>query len=276
MSPVVFTIFPSRFRLVLYVAIIIFIAVGSLFFDAYQYLYPGAFRNFFLVDTTPAPIGTEQSFIETEDHVRLRVWRDFCPSLDRSGPTVVIFGGDDGDIRNQSGLATYFIQQKFNVIRFDYRGYGGSHGFPTQSGIEQDVSAVAKLARSIPSENVNVWGASFGTYPALLLATQVTVNSVTLIAPYVDFKSVDLYEYRFPWLVKLWWPEYSTIKIAKDLKGNPSVRIYYGENDTLIPGWQAIALANAIPNTPSIEKQVIEVKGATHRSIISQVMKNYY
>jgi hypothetical protein len=246
------------------------VLVLLLFIDVHRYLYPGAWRTLIAKERSSPPPGTQELRVITDDGVNLRVWQRQQAHPD--APLVVLCGGDDGDVRYQVGLSDYFFQHGFSVLSFDYRGFGGSSGFPTQAGIEKDITAVMKLAAHVPESKRFVFGISFGTYPALYAATQLPIAKLILVAPFVDFPSVDRNFYQYPWLVDMVWPHYSNEALLHKLMGTPDIKIFYGLDDVLIPPWHALQLEQ---NIRSLGQNVSAqgIPQATHRTLFSQMVQ---
>lgn len=250
--------------------VLIIVLALLLMIDAHRYLYPGAWRTMFAKERSSPPPDTQELRVITDDGVNLRVWQRQYSNPD--APLVVLCGGDDGDVRYQVGLSDYFFQHGFSVLSFDYRGFGGSSGFPTQAGIEKDITAVMKLAAQVPESKRVLFGISFGTYPALYAATQLPIAKLILVAPFVDFPSVDRNFYQYPWLVDMVWPQYSNQALLHKLMGKPDIRIFYGLDDVLIPPWHAKQLEQ---NIHSLGQTVLAqgMPQATHKTLLSHMMQ---
>ncbi len=78
---------------------------------------------------TPAAFGVnykEASFV-TKDGLQLKAWI-FKPAK-KSGTMIVLSHDGEGNMSSMIGLASYFTSLGFNVMTYDYRGYGGSAAF---------------------------------------------------------------------------------------------------------------------------------------------------
>ena len=89
---------------------------------------------------TPAEIGltpVEPVTFETADGLKLSGW-----FLAASGPlprlTVLVFNGNAGNQGYRGPLAAALHRHGLQVLLFDYRGYGGSPGSPTENGLAAD------------------------------------------------------------------------------------------------------------------------------------------
>jgi pimeloyl-ACP methyl ester carboxylesterase len=88
----------------------------------------------------------------------------------------------------------------YGVLSFDYRGFGGNAGEPTEEGVYTDAeSAYAYLTQNlrVPPTRVILAGRSLGSAVAVELATRVNVAGLVLFSP-ID--SVPLVGARlYPW-----------------------------------------------------------------------------
>lgn len=85
---------------------------------------------------------------------------------------------------------------KIHVLTFDYRGFGRSTGFPTESGLILDALAVVDWAinvAGVPPSRILVFAQSMGTAVCLAASRHLAVQSppvvfagTVLVAPFVD------------------------------------------------------------------------------------------
>ena len=86
--------------------------------------------------TTILPAGKDV-VLDTEDGLRLAAWYFPAPSHDRA-PAVVIFNGNAGYRWLRADLAVALNRHGLSVLLFDYRGYRGNPGRPTEEGLAAD------------------------------------------------------------------------------------------------------------------------------------------
>jgi pimeloyl-ACP methyl ester carboxylesterase len=82
-----------------------------------------------------------------------------------------------------------FKVTKCNLVAYDYSGYGGSSGRPSEEAMYQDHMAVFTLVLSrykLTPKQVVLVGHSIGTVPAVELASKVEVAGVILEAPIIS------------------------------------------------------------------------------------------
>jgi len=78
---------------------------------------------------TPAEFGVKYRDVtfETKDGLTLKAW--FFSPKKKSGTVIVISHDGDGNMSSMIEMASYFTSAGFNVLTYDYRGYGGSAAF---------------------------------------------------------------------------------------------------------------------------------------------------
>src|SRR5215207_5528682 len=73
------------------------------------------------------PEGAESVWFSSADGTRLNGWFFESQSKPATG-TIVFFHGNGGNISNVGWMGQRFAKHGFNVLLFDYRGYGASDG----------------------------------------------------------------------------------------------------------------------------------------------------
>jgi uncharacterized protein len=139
--------------------------------------------------------------LTTADGVRLD-----AVSLSAPGSTprewVIYFQGNAGSLRRprvQEQLRTLHTLG-YDVLSFDYRGYGRSEGVSSEAGLYEDaLAAYTHLTRAgVSPRQIILAGQSLGSAVAVELATRVTSAGVALFSP-ID--SVPLTAGRiYPWV----------------------------------------------------------------------------
>ncbi len=133
----------------------------------------------------------------TEDKIKLHGWYAPC---DSASATLVIAHGNAGNISHRFEIIQALQQTGFNVLMFDYRGYGRSEGSPDEEGIYKDGRAVFDYARSLPhvdSQRIVLWGTSLGGAVAVDVATQRPAAGLILESTFTSAKDMAAIHYPF-------------------------------------------------------------------------------
>ena len=97
--------------------------------------------------TNPAKVGLvyEDAEFFTDDGVRLHGW--FLPHTEAVA-TLLFCHGNAGNISHRVEMLRLLHDAQFQVLIFDYRGYGKSEGAPDETGTYQDGLAAWRWLRS--------------------------------------------------------------------------------------------------------------------------------
>ena len=76
--------------------------------------------------------------IDTDDGIRLAAW--YFP-VAGAHTAVLVCGGNGGDRSGRAPLALALNRLGYSAMLFDYRGYGGNPGSPSEDGLAADARA---------------------------------------------------------------------------------------------------------------------------------------
>lgn len=219
------------------------------------------------------PAGAEDVWFVTTDGQRLHGWF-FQPAAKLSNTTVIYFHGNGGNISNIGWVGERLAKRGFNVLVFDYRGYGRSEGeLEDERGLYADADAayeyVARL-RGVPSHAIVLYGQSLGTAAVADLAARRECGAAILesgLSSGSDMASASL-----PWLPrKLHFLAKNRFESARKLSQvHCAVLITHGEPDHTIPTAQGRALF-AAANEP---RRLLIFPGADH-NVFGSVGEKY-
>ncbi len=158
--------------------------------------------QYFPSRSNPAPqtlglMGVERQLLTTPDGETLILWYA-APKGDR--PVILFFHGNAGSIADRADRMSFYMAKGYGAAFLSYRGYGGSSGTPTETGLITDAQAAYDHLRGLglPASRVAVVGESLGTGVAVQLAARNPVGAVVLEAPYSA--AVDVAAIAYPWL----------------------------------------------------------------------------
>lgn len=249
-------------RLSVFAAALIILAVGIpvlLFFFQRRMM-------FFPESRVPSPreVGiahAEEVTFSTEDGLNLAGWFVRSDKVGAPVATVLVFNGNAGNRASRAPLAQALAQQGINVLLFDYRGYGGNPGSPTETGLTADARAArAYLANrsDIDSSRIVYFGESLGTAVALALAVEQPPAALVLRSPFTSMVDVGRYHYpRLP--VRLLLRDRFASNEIIGLLRSP-LMIIAGDRDEIVPFEQSRLLYEAAP----MPKEMVVIAGASH------------
>jgi uncharacterized protein len=125
----------------------------------------------------------EDVWLTAEDGVRLHAWHA-APVTGRGGAleavatdrAVLFLHGNAGNVSHRYEIIESFATLPANVLALDYRGYGRSHGTPSEDGLYADAQAAwdyLTQTRGVPADRVVIYGESLGGAVAVDLASRV-------------------------------------------------------------------------------------------------------
>jgi uncharacterized protein len=223
-------------------ALIYFGSLAVLYFKQREMLFPSPPVG----RTAPAAAGlpeAEEHVLTTADGERIIVWHLAA----KPGHRVVLYFPGNGD-------ALAYLADRFRnmasdgtgVIALSYRGYAGSSGTPSETGILADAAAMYAFAKALydPGRMV-AWGHSLGTGVAVAIAADHPLGGLILEAPYTSIADVAaaVFPY-FPVRYLIKDPFRSDERLARV---KAPLLIMHGARDATIAirfGEQLFALAN--------------------------------
>jgi hypothetical protein len=183
-------------------------------------------------------------------------------------PRGVVFflHGNSGNLTDCLIDMDAFRQVNFDVVMFDYRGYGKSTGcIASEEQLRADVRAVwAEFAKQYEGKRVVISGQSLGTGLAAGLAAELcaagrTPDLTLLVSPYSSGRA--LADELYPWVPRqvLRYPLH-TVEDAMRLQG--PLMLIHGDKDELIGIHHSEALRTAVPNA-----QLLRIEGGGHNDL---------
>jgi pimeloyl-ACP methyl ester carboxylesterase len=243
-------------------------AVGAVYTAAVGYLW---FRQEHLL-FEPTRLPNDKPLVDDADvHER---WIDVpgarlsTAQLRLPNPRGVIFflHGNSGNLKDCLVDLDAFRQVNFDVVMFDYRGYGKSTGcIESENQLRADVRTVwTEFAKQYEGKRVVISGQSLGTALAAGLAAELceagrTPDLTFLVSPYSSMRA--LADELYPWVPRqvLRYPLH-TAEHAARLSG--PLMLIHGDKDQLIGIHHSHALRTAAPAA-----QFLCVEGAGHNDV---------
>lgn len=202
---------------------------------------------------------SQEVILETEDGLELAAWF-VTPEGAEASMGVLVANGNAGDRSMRAPLARALAERGFAVLLFDYRGFGGNPGRPTEQGLSLDARAAYEFMvtdAGLAPERLLYYGESLGTAVVTELATAHPPAGLVLRSPFVDLASVGRIHYPFLPVRLLLKDHYP---LARRLAGlQVPITVIYGEMDSIVPPSQSRAVAAATDNAV-----LVEIPGAGH------------
>lgn len=204
--------------------------------------------------------GASDVVLRTSDGLSLGAW--FVPAEEPGrGLAVLVANGNAGDRAGRAPLARALAERGLAVLLFDYRGYGGNPGSPSEAGLARDVRAAQRFLvgeAGMSPDRVLYYGESLGAAVVTELAAEHPPAGLVLRSPFVDLASVGQVHYPFLPVGTLLRDDYPLVEHLADVQ--VPVTVVYGGADSIVPPEQSRAVAESAPTSG----QVVEVAGAEH------------
>ncbi len=197
--------------------------------------------------------------LRTSDGLRLGAW--WVPAAEEGAPAVRVAQGNGGARDLRAPLARALADAGLSVLLFDYRGYGGNPGSPSEEGLARDVRAARQWlldeAGADPARLL-YYGESLGCAVVTELATEHPPAGLVLRSPFTDLAAVGEVHYPFLPVRALLHDRYPVTEGIARVPA-PTV-VVYGSADSIVPPSQSRAVAEAAADL----RRVVEVPGADH------------
>lgn len=161
-------------------------------------------------------------------------------------PVVVYFHGNGGALNLRAERFRWLVGEGFGLLALSYRGYGGSTGKPTETGLLLDAAAAYDFAAArYPAGQIVLWGESLGTGVAVALAAERQIGGLILDAPFTSAADIGAAAYPFApvrWFIKDAFRSDQRIGRIK-----VPLLVLHGERDPIVPivfGEKLFQLAN--------------------------------
>ena len=198
--------------------------------------------------STPGLYGIEYHPVEFKaaDGTALFAW--FMPARGEAHGTVLYLHGNAMNISAHFANVAWMPAAGFNVLTFDYRGYGGSEGRPTLAGVQLDIDAAMRVLLERPDVDpgrIIVFGQSLGGALAIYYVAHSkyrdNIRAVVADSAFADYRLVakeKMADFPITWPLQ-WLPDYT---VDNDYAPRAAVAaiapipllLIHGEDDSIV------------------------------------------
>ncbi|KAK9767893.1 hypothetical protein K7432_001917 [Basidiobolus ranarum] len=199
---------------------------------------------------------------------------------------LVYFHGNAGNVSHRFPVFNTILRAlpDTTIVSFNYRGYGGSTGSPSEQGLQQDsVCILSYVQKKFPNSRVILYGHSLGGAVAAYLTHQVEtnpteVNHVVGLILENTFTSITgmvyhlypawlPYRYLTKWFL---WNRWDTDTLMKQIHRTP-VLILTSERDAIVPTEMMNTLWESLePNESFNRSKIVKFPYGTHEDTFKQ------
>jgi fermentation-respiration switch protein FrsA (DUF1100 family) len=183
--------------------------------------------------------------LEADDGERLHGWwiRARTDSLGQ----MLLCHGNAGNVGDRVVHAALLTATGFDVLLFDYRGYGRSTGQPSEEGTYRDARAALSCLLEQPGVDparIFYLGESLGGTVALDLALERPPAGLVLLSAFTGVR--ELGRLHYPFIPAALVPDaYPTLRRIHEL--HAPLLVLHGDRDDIVPLSQGRALFEAAP-----------------------------
>jgi fermentation-respiration switch protein FrsA (DUF1100 family) len=206
--------------------------------------------------------GARDVVLRTSDGLELGGW--FVPA-GPAAPAVLVANGNGGNRGLRAPLARALHDRGLAVLLFDYRGYGGNPGSPSEEGLARDVRAARAYLvdrAGVPPGRLLYFGESLGAAVVTELATEHPPAGLVLRSPFVDLAAVGSVHYPFLPVRALLRDRYPLAERISTVRVPTTVVL--GDADSIVPPEQSRAVAAAAAGL----HRLVEVPGSDHNDLV--------
>ncbi|MGI9511354.1 MAG: alpha/beta hydrolase [Anderseniella sp.] len=205
--------------------------------------------------------------IQTADGETLKSWLALPPEPD--APLILYMHGNAGTLGDRAERFGVFHRDGFGVLVLSWRGYGGSTGSPTETGLVEDGRAAMEFLqqKGVPASRIILFGESLGGGVATQLAANPDTRplAVVLEAPFTSAADVARKRYWFLPVGLLMKDQFRSIDFAP--KVTVPVFVFHGTNDWVVPYAQGKRLHEAFAGP----KEFLSMQGNGHIDPLTEV-----
>lgn len=204
-----------------------------------------------------------EHWFETPDGEMLYGWYCRAQNPVASG---VFCHGNTGNLTKSAAAVGVLVHAGFNVLMFDYRGFGKSTGHPSFTGVIADGVTAARFHDSIrPKELPSVlYGYSLGGAVAAQVIRHHPFDGVILQSTFTSLPDV----------ARAVWPRLPLHHFAGNYfdtrasisRLNVPLLVLHGASDEVVPTWMAHALYDACAS----RKDIHIVDGGLHKDLFER------
>ena len=196
-------------------------------------------------------------------HASLYGW--FVPG--RPDRTLLIFCGNGGNLTYRAPLLARMRRELgASLFIFDYQGYGGSSGVPSEAATRADAGAALAYLRGRPDvdpRGIAYYGESLGSAVAVDLAAEEPPLALVLNAPFTSIRDMARVHYSIlgP-LLGLVRTRYDSAARIGEIR--VPVLVVHGAADEVVP----VELGRRLYDAANEPKRLLVVPGARHNDLV--------
>lgn len=206
------------------------------------------------------PQSVEEHWIDTPDGEVLHAW--YCRAVNPKASGVFCHG-NTGNLTISAEVIPHLLDAGFNVLFFDYRGFGKSSGYASYRGVIADGVTAARYHDTIRPPHLPsvLYGFSLGGAVAAQVIRRHPFDGLILQSTFTSLPQVT--RHLFPRLPLHWFAGdlFDSLSVVRRLQ--VPLLVMHGTDDEVVPCWMAHELFDGCPT----EKRIHIVSGGLHKDL---------
>tara|TARA_B100000809_G_scaffold243810_1_gene269174 strand:- start:6767 stop:7564 length:798 start_codon:yes stop_codon:yes gene_type:complete len=201
----------------------------------------------------------EEKFYKTEDG---NILNALLFKAENAKGIIYYHHGNADNLESWGLKAIDFIDKGYDVLMYDYRGYGKSTGkIKNEKMLYADATLIYKeLTYDYKERDIVVYGSSLGTGIAAYIAHENHPSKLILETPYFNFYNVAKFHYPYlPNSILLNY-QFKTAKYLPNVKGK--VHLVHGTEDETVPYRSSLLLEELSDNI-----KLLTIKNGSHNNL---------
>lgn len=202
--------------------------------------------------------------LKTRDGEKIAGW--YVPPRD-SKPVFLFLHGNGGHLERKKWRWKRIMKKGFGLFAISYRGFPGSTGSPSETGLIKDATAAYDWLRQKHSpKDIVIHGQSLGSGVAVMLAAQVNAKALILETPFTAI--VDIAAEHYPWIPVHYLVKDQFLSREKVADINMPLLIVHGTKDSVVP----FAHGKRLFQRASEPKTFVAIEGGDHNTLVRDGM----
>ena len=232
---------------------------GLVLFQRFILLHPKKLAKDYLYEFPKA----EEFYVVVAPEIKLNALR-FASKDSISKGVVLYYHGNADNLTRWGEYASEFTKRGYDVVMYDYRGFGKSNGRLDEQNFLFDAQYIFDdLSRRYNPDKIVLYGRSLGCGAAIKVASNNPVKKLILETPYYSLP--DAAFSRFPIFPFKYVSEFKVNAYEWLPKVHCDIHVFHGSDDEIIPYKQSIKLL-ATTNR-NLEKTLTTLQKGKHQGL---------
>ncbi|CAH0996446.1 hypothetical protein EMA8858_02578 [Emticicia aquatica] len=250
--------FKLKYLQIVIICYVVLIA-GLVLFQRFILLHPKKLAKDYLYEFSKA----QEFYVVVAPEIKLNALR-FSSKDSVSKGVVLYYHGNADNLARWGEHAAEFTERGYDVVMYDYRGFGKSNGRLDERNFLSDAQYVFDdLSRRYNPDKIILYGRSLGCGAAIKVASENPVKKLILETPYYSLTDVvfsHLPIFPFQYVLEFKIPAYEWLP-----KVHCDMYVFHGTDDEVVPYSQSKKLLESAKKNP--DSIITTLKDGHHKGL---------